>query len=245
MGGTERAANEEPPPSIKESKVLKFARAKGLDAKSTRELEELIAEEGKEAEEEKEHKGHHEGAMPFYSMPEVLQHNGEEQAEVHIGWADIYLDLILVGVAFNGGLLLKHAFYLCVPAGEHGEHGGEEHGAAEHHGPLHAKPVHAEFALAPAHVNTFSYPEAPEFQVHAATTAPAPHRHTHALPTTALVARPLTPRPASSPRSTQSTRPTPSSPTRCPIRPATSTASCASCASSRGTSITSTLRASG
>ena len=30
-------------------------------------------------------------------------------------WADIYLDLILVGVAFNGGLLLKHAFYLCEP----------------------------------------------------------------------------------------------------------------------------------
>ena len=64
--------------------------------------------------------GHgHDGAMPLLSMPEVIQRYGEPQAEVHIGWADIYLDLILVGVAFNGGLLLKHAFYLCVPAGEH------------------------------------------------------------------------------------------------------------------------------
>ena len=36
-------------------------------------------------------------------------------------WADIYLDLILVGVAFNGGLLLKHAFYLCEP---HEDFGG-------------------------------------------------------------------------------------------------------------------------
>ena len=81
--------------------------------------------------------GHgHDGAMPLLSMPEVIQRYGEPQAEVHIGWADIYLDLILVGVAFNGGLLLKHSFYLCEPpGGEHGgEHGGGEHGGGEHGG---------------------------------------------------------------------------------------------------------------
>ena len=58
--------------------------------------------------------GHHdEGPMPWMSMPTVINRPGEPQPELHIGWADIYLDLILVGVAFNGGLLLKHAFYLC------------------------------------------------------------------------------------------------------------------------------------
>ena len=60
--------------------------------------------------------GHHdEGPMPWMSMPTVINRHGEPQPELHIGWADIYLDLILVGVAFNGGLLLKHAFYLCEP----------------------------------------------------------------------------------------------------------------------------------
>ena len=53
--------------------------------------------------------------------PHRKQPYNEPQPEVHIGWADIYLDLILVGVAFNGGLLLKHAFYLCHP--EHDAHG--------------------------------------------------------------------------------------------------------------------------
>ena len=61
------------------------------------------------------HAHHGSGPMPWTSMPTVLSRHGEPQPEVHIGWADIYLDLILVGVAFNGGLLLKHAFYLCHP----------------------------------------------------------------------------------------------------------------------------------
>jgi len=66
--------------------------------------------------------GHHDaGPMPWHSMPTVLSRHGEPQPELHIGWADIYLDLILVGVAFNGGLLLKHAFYLCEP---HEDFGG-------------------------------------------------------------------------------------------------------------------------
>ena len=161
--GPERAAGEPAPASIvkvskvelappagaKISKANKFAKEKGLSPKETEELRALIAEEAKEKEEEKEKHHHHEGAMPLFAMPEVLQRNGEEQAEVHIGWADIYLDLILVGVAFNGGLLLKHAFYLCTPPGEHGEHGGEEHGAAEHgaaeHGGEHGEGLLPEF----------------------------------------------------------------------------------------------------
>ena len=57
--------------------------------------------------------------MPWISTPKVVQRDGEPQPHVQIGWADIYLDLILVGVAFNGGILLKHAFYLCHPQSTH------------------------------------------------------------------------------------------------------------------------------
>ena len=132
------------------NKVQKFAVEHGIDGATSSALAAFVAQEEKNKEhgghEEHGghggHGGHEEGAMPFFGLPSVLQRNGEEQAEVHIGWADIYLDLILVGVAFNGGLLLKHAFYLCTPPGGHGEHGGE-------HGPAHAKlhTVHAVDAM--------------------------------------------------------------------------------------------------
>ena len=82
----------------------------------------------------------HEGAKPLFHMAVVRQRHGEKQPEVHIGWADIYLDLILVGVAFNGGLLLKHAFYLCTPVASEdllhghdvGQHTIDEHDAGGH-----------------------------------------------------------------------------------------------------------------
>ena len=82
----------------------------------------------------------YEGPKPLLHMPVVRQRHGEKQPEVHIGWADIYLDLILVGVAFNGGLLLKHAFYLCTPVGAHDvSHGHETHRmlSGHHHPPCY------------------------------------------------------------------------------------------------------------
>jgi len=133
------ASEEKLSPPLAPGSLIKEKKEPGA-AKNQKSTKNLIAAEGHEGGHggHEGHGHHEEGAMPFFSMPEVLQHNGEEQAEVHIGWADIYLDLILVGVAFNGGLLLKHAFYLCTPPGEHGGEHGAEHGGAEH-GPAHAK----------------------------------------------------------------------------------------------------------
>ena len=97
--------------------VQALAQKYRLEAKAAEEIIALV-EKYKEQEEE------HEEAepMPWMSMPQVRQRHGEKQPEVSVGWADIYLDLILVGVAFNGGLLLKHAFYLCHPHEEGHDH---------------------------------------------------------------------------------------------------------------------------
>ena len=100
--------------------VQALAKKYRLDARAAEEITALV-EKYKEQEEE------HEEAepMPWMSMPQVRQRHGEKQPEVSVGWADIYLDLILVGVAFNGGLLLKHAFYLCHPHEEGHDHAPE------------------------------------------------------------------------------------------------------------------------
>ena len=98
-----------------------FAIKFGLGKEAAGELMHLVEKAKTEEDKDEAHHGHI--AMPFLSMPTILQRYGEREPEVHIGWADIYLDLILVGVAFNGGLLLKHAFYLCEPADDyHGDH---------------------------------------------------------------------------------------------------------------------------
>jgi len=174
--------------------VKNFALENGLSGEAVKELTARIATEARNhrplaahghedhghGHDDHDHEGHghhEEGAMPVFSMAKVLQRYGEPQAEVHIGWADIYLDLILVGVAFNGGLLLKHAFYLCTPphlshhaAGEHGAaHGAvhaDEHGAAhgavaDEHGAVHVI-SHAHRLLSgedPADEHAHAHPE--------------------------------------------------------------------------------------
>ena len=113
------------------SLIAEFASRHSLGTEAVGELQ-LLVDKAKQEQEDEDlddqeiHRGHG-AAMPFMSMPTVLQRYGEQEPVVHIGWADIYLDLILVGVAFNGGLLLKHAFYLCEPPGDswrHRYHGG-------------------------------------------------------------------------------------------------------------------------
>lgn len=132
---------------------------KKLDDEQAKKLEEILAVLGEEAiEESKHHHHHHSGPMPLLSTPNIVQTwEDKEYPEVHIGWADIYLDLILVGVAFNGGLMLKHAFYLCHPH-------DAAHGAAEHHRSMfervetHSHPTCVGLGMGVLHVLAFGVP---------------------------------------------------------------------------------------
>ena len=132
---------------------------KKLDDEQAKKLEEILAVLGEEAiEESKHHHHHHSGPMPLLSTPNIVQKwEDKEYPEVHIGWADIYLDLILVGVAFNGGLMLKHAFYLCHPH-------DAAHGAAEHHRSMfervetHSHPTCVGLGMGVLHVLAFGVP---------------------------------------------------------------------------------------
>jgi len=98
----------------------------------------VAVEDEKKAHDDHEHHGDEKEPMSFLTMPKVVQRHGEAQPEVHIGWADIYLDLILVGVAFNGGTLLKHAFYLCVPPGDSSSSTADSADASDSSGSLAA-----------------------------------------------------------------------------------------------------------
>ena len=119
------------------SAVADLGRELRLNAVDQRRLQAMVQQayaEGAAAASQHEER-HHKVAfpMPLLGMPSVVQRYGQEpQPEVHIGWADLYLDLILVGAAFNGGLLLKHAFYLCEPpvagGGGDGGDGGVSYG---------------------------------------------------------------------------------------------------------------------
>jgi hypothetical protein len=130
-----------------------------LDDEQAKKLEEILAVLGEEAiEGSKHHHHHHSGPMPLLSTPTIVQKwEDKEYPEVHIGWADIYLDLILVGVAFNGGLMLKHAFYLCHPH-------DAAHGAAEHHRSMfervetHSHPTCVGLGMGVLHVLAFGVP---------------------------------------------------------------------------------------
>lgn len=81
--------------------VAGLSQRHNIDPVLAREFAELI-ERAKALGSPETHGHHDEGPMPWMSMPTVLSRHGEPQPELHVGWADIYLDLILVGVAFNG-----------------------------------------------------------------------------------------------------------------------------------------------
>ena len=74
--------------------ALAFARELRLSLPDARRLNAIVEQAMAEAapqEQHHAHKSHKLDTMPFLSKPAIVQRPGEEQPEVHIGWADLYV----------------------------------------------------------------------------------------------------------------------------------------------------------